>query len=170
MNVDSASLHSSGLHRAADTDDSSAPEIVAIAHALDHCYALLGRQFGPLSRPQRRMLRLLSMETAVRVRDLGEQLGLTTAGTTRMLDRLEALGYVVRSRAAHSDQRQVYVTLSRAGEQAVREADAVFLERVRIMLSGLSATERVALVYLLQKLNEQVPVQTAPTTHVPDLE
>ena len=170
MNADSASLHSSGLHRAADTDDSSAPEIAAIAQALDHCYTLLGRQFGPLSRPQRRMLRLLSVVAPVRVRDLGEQLGLTTAGTTRMLDRLEALGYVVRSRAAHSDQRQVYVTLSRAGEQALREADAVFLERVRLMLSGLSATERVALVYLLQKLNEQVPVQTAPTAPAPDPE
>ncbi len=170
MNTDSASLPSSRLRGAAGANDSDTPEVIAIAHALDHCYTLLGRQFGPLSRPQRRVLRLLSRETPVRVRDLGEQLGLTTAGTTRMLDRLEALGYAVRSRAANSDQRQVYVTLSPAGEQAVREADAVFLERVRIMLSGLSATERVALVYLLQKLNEQVPVQTALTAPTPDPE
>ena len=75
-------------------------ETASIAYALDEWYSRLGRQFGPLSRPQRRMLRLLSADTMVRVGDLGEQLGLTTAGTTRMLDKLEALGYSWRSRCS----------------------------------------------------------------------
>src|SRR5689334_15986146 len=73
-------------------------ETATIASGLDACYSQLGRQFGPLSRPQRRMLRLLNRDRAVRVSDLGEQLGLTTAGTTRMLDKLESLGYATRSR------------------------------------------------------------------------
>ena len=136
--------------------DSHTDEVVEIAQALDRWYTLLGRQFGPLSRPQRRMLGLLSRETPVRVGDLGEQLGLTTAGTTRMLDKLESLGYAVRSRAAHSDQRQVYVVLTATGEHALAEAEAVFLSRVRAMLGGLSATERVALVHILSRLNYSV--------------
>jgi DNA-binding MarR family transcriptional regulator len=170
MNTNSDSQETSGLRGTAHEDAPSTAEIAEIAHALDRWYTLLGRQFGPLSRPQRRMLRLLSRETPVRVGDLGEQLGLTTAGTTRMLDKLESLGYAVRSRAAHSDQRQVFVTLTPTGEQAVREADAVFLGRVRTMLGGLSATERVALAHILQRLNYQADVQASSTAHPSDLE
>jgi len=151
-------------------DDSNADEVAEIAQALDRWYTLLGRQFGPLSRPQRRMLGLLSRETPVRVGDLGEQLGLTTAGTTRMLDKLESLGYAARSRAAHSDQRQVFVMLTPTGEQALREAEAVFLGRVHNMLDVLSATERVALVHILRQLNYQADVQPSPTVSSPDIE
>ncbi len=127
----------------------------AIASALDRWYDQLGRQFGPLSRPQRRMLRLLSMDTKVRVSDLSEQLGVTTAGTTRMLDKLESLGYAVRSRMDQYDQRQVYVTLTTAGAVALREAEEVFLERVQAILHRLSPAEQATLAQLLQLLSER---------------
>lgn len=135
--------------------DAAGSEIVAVAHALDEWNGLLGRQFGPLSRPQRRMLHLLSIDKPLRVSDLGEALGLTTAGTTRMLDKLESLGYAARARDPHSDQRQVYVTLTVAGQQAMLEADAVFLERVRSTLSVLNETERATLAHLLHTINER---------------
>ncbi len=120
-----------------EMDEADARGIVTIAHALDNWYASLGRQFGPLSRPQRRMLRLLSPEQGVRVGDLGEELGLTTAGTTRMLDKLETLGYAARTRDQISDQRQVYVTLTSTGQQALDEADSIFFARVQSTLSML---------------------------------
>ncbi len=132
-----------------------ATEMATIAHALDEWNNQLGRQFGPLSRPQRRMLRLLNTEATVRVGDLGELLGLTTAGTTRMLDKLEALGYATRSRTAQHDQRQVYVALTPAGAAALQEAEQVFLERMRITLSVLNASERATLANLLQALSER---------------
>ena len=134
-------------------------EIVMIAHGLDNWYALLGRQFGPLSRPQRRMLRLLSPEQGIRVGDLGEELGLTTAGTTRMLDKLEALGYAERVRDQFSDQRQVYVTLTSAGKRALNEADAIFFARVRSTLVGLDEMERAALAHLLCLVNRHTSAQ-----------
>lgn len=129
--------------------------ITTIASALDKWYDQLGRQFGPLSRPQRRMLRLLSMDTKVRVSDLSEQLGVTTAGTTRMLDKLESLGYAARSRMDQYDQRQVYVTLTTEGAVALREAEEVFLERVQAILNRLSQTEQEALAHLLQLLSDR---------------
>src|SRR6266446_3712554 len=129
-------------------------ETASIAYALDEWYSRLGRQFGPLSRPQRRMLRLLSADTMVRVGDLGEQLGLTTAGTTRMLDKLEAMGYAARSRTAQHDQRQVYVTLTPAGALALQEAERVFLARMQHFLSNLSPPERATLAHLLRALSE----------------
>jgi DNA-binding MarR family transcriptional regulator len=129
-------------------------DIAEIAALLDTWHTRLGRQFGPLSRPQRRMLGLLRAGAPVRVGDLAEQLGLTTAGTTRMLDKLEGPGYVARARATDSDQRQVFVSLTEAGAQALAASDAVFLERVHVSLSGLSVTERVMLEQLLRKLHE----------------
>ncbi len=130
-------------------------EAIAIASALDRWYDQLGRQFGPLTRPQRRMLRLLSMDTKVRVSDLSEELGVTTAGTTRMLDKLESLGYAARSRMDQYDQRQVYVTLTPEGAVALREAEGVFLERVQAILHRLSTTERATLAHLLQSLSDR---------------
>jgi DNA-binding MarR family transcriptional regulator len=130
-------------------------EVATIASALDRWYDQLGRQFGPLSRPQRRMLRLLSRDTKVRVSDLSEGLGVTTAGTTRMLDKLESLGYAERSRMDQYDQRQVYVTLTPQGAVALREAEEIFLERVQTMLKGLRPAERSALAHLLQMVGDQ---------------
>jgi len=131
-----------------------------IAYALDEWYTRLGRQFGPLSRPQRRMLRLLRIDTQVRVGDLGTYLGLTTAGTTRMLDKLEAMGYAKRSRIDQHYQRQVYVTLTLPGAVALRDAEGVFLERVHAFLKVLSPAEQTTLAKLLRTLSERQQTST----------
>ncbi len=133
-------------------DNNNTQTIAEIAHILDAWHTQIGRQFGPLSRPQRRMLHWLHEDTLIRVGDLAAQLGLTTAGTTRMLDRLEEMGYVTRARAPHSDQRQVYVTLTAVGNQALLEADTIFLARVRTTLAELTLTECAILDQLLRKL------------------
>jgi len=147
--------HPSQFDELYDENEREFVEIVVIAHALDEWYTQLGRQFGPLSRPQRRMLRLLNIDTQVRVGDLGEQLGLTTAGTTRMLDKLEAMGYAKRSRTDQHDQRQVYVKLTLPGAVALRDADGVFLARMQSFLSNLSPVERATLAQLLSVLSER---------------
>jgi len=147
----------SHLLQSDETDDENErdyAELTSIAYALDEWYTRLGRQFGPLSRPQRRMLRLLKVDTPVRVGDLGVELGLTTAGTTRMLDKLEAMGYAKRSRTDQRDQRQVYVSLTLPGAIALRDAEGVFVERIQASLKNLSSTERATLAQLLLALSE----------------
>ena len=131
-------------------------DAVTIAQALERWNSHLGRQFGPLSRPQRRTLGLLAERAirreTMRVGDLAEPLGLTTAGITRMLDTLEGLGYILRSRTPNTDQREVYVTMTDAGAQALQAANEVLLERVQVVVERLDAREREDLVMLLQKL------------------
>jgi MarR family transcriptional repressor of emrRAB len=131
-------------------------DVVTIAQALERWNTYLGRQFGPLSRPQQRVLRLLTdrqvQQEMVRVGDLAEPLGVTTAGITRMLDTLEGLGYITRSRTPNTDQRQVYVTLTDAGAQALQVADQVLLGRVQVLIEHLDASERDELAILLRKL------------------
>src|SRR6185437_9198021 len=97
------------------TSQSSPPHeqnAATIARALDVWISRLGREFGPLSRPQRRMLRTLDelsrLGTPVRASDLADYLGLTSAGATRMLNKLEGAGYLSRFRDPGADQREVY--------------------------------------------------------------
>ncbi len=129
---------------------------VRIAHALDRLYTRLGRQYGPLSRPLRRALRLLAAREESgepsRVGDLAAGLELTTAGATRLLDRLEELEYAERYRTEGQDQRQVGVRLTPAGRAALAEADAAFVARAHAALAPLTPTERATLAALLERL------------------
>jgi DNA-binding MarR family transcriptional regulator len=133
-------------------------DAVAIARALDLWLSGLGRQFGPLSRRQRHTLRALTelgRETgAVRAGDLAEFLGITSAGATRMLNRLEDDGYVSRFRDPEADQREVYIAPTAAGIDALRAANEVYFERVAGRLDRLNSEEREALARLLEKLTE----------------
>lgn len=126
----------------------------AIAHALDAWYTALGRQFGPLSRPQRRMLHTMATSggDGLRMSDLAQRLGLTAAGATRMVDLLEGLGYARRFRAPGEDQRQVYVAATAAGAAALAEADRAFEERVGRSLAPLTPEERARLGELLRRV------------------
>ncbi len=134
-------------------------EIAIIAQGLDEWYTHIGRQFGPLSRPQRRMLREVLAQDRMRVSDLAERLGLTTAGSTRMLDTLESLGYISRTRIPATDQREVYVTLTAAGQEALRLANVVYLQRVAAMTARLLPAERSELARLFQLLLGQTSSQ-----------
>lgn len=156
--------HRMKTHDTADDEsqDQQAPA-ATIAHALDRWYARLGRQYGPLSRPQRRVMRLLASadngelggSEPPRVSDLADRLGMTAAGATRMVDTLEGLGYARRYRTAGTDQRQVYVALTDAGRHALREADAVFMQQIEVTLAPLSARERMTLAGLLRRLADE---------------
>ncbi len=127
-----------------------------IARSFDRWSASLGREFGPLSRPQRRTLHTLAdreaAEQATRVGDIAAILRFTTAGATRLLDTLEALGYVTRYRAPNVDQRQVYLTLTLMGRAALEQADRAFTARVAASLRPLSEAERQTLAALLARL------------------
>jgi DNA-binding MarR family transcriptional regulator len=129
---------------------------MAIARALDLWFSGLGRQFGPLSRRQRYTMRALTelgRETgSVRAGDLAEFLGITSAGATRMLNRLEDDGYISRFRNPNADQREVYIAPTEAGIDALRAANEVYFERVEGYLDRLDDGERDALARLLGKM------------------
>ncbi|MEO7002798.1 MAG: MarR family transcriptional regulator [Ktedonobacterales bacterium] len=130
-----------------------APTLAYLAQALDAWYARLGRQYGPLSRPQRRVLRLVADRGRVRVGELAERLDVTTAGATRMVDRLEELGYVTRARAsAGGDGREVYVALTVSGTAALAAADAAFAVHVQATLAPLTPEECAQLAALLRRI------------------
>lgn len=132
------------------------PIVPVIARALDAWNKRLGRQFGPLSRPQRRALRTLSdlgsAQPQVRVSDLAAQLGITSAGATRMLSKLEDLGYIRRFREPKGDQREVFVALTAYGSTALQQSNQVYFDRIGDELESLDADEQETLSRLLEKL------------------
>ncbi len=138
-----------------------------VAAALDHWWASLGREFGPLSRPQRRVLRVLADREAAgqltRVGDIATLLQVTTAGATRMLDTITSLGYATRYRSPQVDQRQVHVALSPAGRDALAQSDRAFNLRVAASLAPLSASERQTLAALLERLAAPLVAPRLPT-------
>jgi DNA-binding MarR family transcriptional regulator len=123
-----------------------------IARGLDRWNALLGRLYGPLSRPQRRIMRLLALQSETRVGSLAVDLGITAAGATKMLDLLEREGYVRRVRRPDSDQRQVYISLTASGAEALRLADLAFVASVEASLESLSNDQLESLGNLVDRI------------------
>jgi len=77
-----------------------------------------------LTHPQYLVMLALWQKSPRSVRDIGETLRHEPATLSPMLKRLEALGYVVRPRAA-SDERQLAVELTDAGRALRAEAEKI---------------------------------------------
>jgi DNA-binding MarR family transcriptional regulator len=81
----------------------------------------------------------------MRMAELAEGALLSRSACTRLVDRLETLGYVTRY-AATDDRRGLYAQLTDAGRHAVRPARATHREGARAAcLDRLRATDQVAL-------------------------
>lgn len=82
---------------------------------------------------------------------LAAQLGTDTAGMTRLLDRLEAKGLILR-RPRLGDRRSVVVELTGEGRELVPRLVPVFGHIAHGLLEGFSEEEVEQLVALLQRM------------------
>jgi DNA-binding MarR family transcriptional regulator len=78
---------------------------------------------------------------------LWARIGLTQSGTVRLLDRLEALGYVRRARAG----RSLRLTLLKAGEEALHGWNQAREDASNAVLGGLTPAQRVQFTELLER-------------------
>jgi DNA-binding MarR family transcriptional regulator len=99
----------------------------------------------------------------LRPTDFAATLMLTTSGTTKRLDRLEAAGHITRE-PDPSDRRGVLITLTSQGRRLIDKAAGKHLSNEQHILSGLSAAEQRQLADLLRKLSTTLP---APENHQP---
>ena len=77
----------------------------------------------------------------------------STGGTTRLIDRLEEAGFVVRE-LCPTDRRAIYVAITEAGNRKLDAALATHMEFLQATLAErLNAGERKSLATLLGKLN-----------------
>jgi DNA-binding MarR family transcriptional regulator len=92
----------------------------------------------------------------LRPTDFAATLMLTSSGTTKRLDRLEAAGHITRE-PDPSDRRGVLITLTPKGRRLVDKASVTHMANEERILSGLTAAERRQLAGLLRKLSLTMP-------------
>lgn len=85
--------------------------------------------------------------------ELAGQVALTTGGVTRLVDRIEAAGYVER-RPCATDRRVSFTALTGRGREVLEQAAGAHADHLRQVFGGLSRTDRAALDRLLDRLRE----------------
>lgn len=111
----------------------------------------------------RYLLRVQASGKAVVPKDLSQFLGITSASTTSLIDRLVASGHV-RREAHPSDRRSVVVVPTVESDQEVRETLGAMHRRMMAVAESLTADEARIVVEFLERMTEAVSTQEA--THV----
>ena len=95
------------------------------------------------------------------VNEIGRRIELTSGAITTAVDRLESRGLVTREAHA-SDRRARIVRLTAAGEKQAAGIFAIHQAAMDLAASGLSKTERAALIQLLKKLGISATAEAQP--------
>ncbi|WP_344905660.1 MarR family winged helix-turn-helix transcriptional regulator [Actinomadura meridiana] len=91
----------------------------------------------------------------LRMNDLADRVLLSRSGLTRLVDRLQREGLVVRQSCAH-DARGLYAVLTTAGRARLDEATPTYRQGVRDYILGrLDEPDLAALGALLDKLADE---------------
>jgi MarR family transcriptional regulator, organic hydroperoxide resistance regulator len=96
-------------------------------------------------------LQVIPKYRACRVQDIAAELSITVGGTSKIVDRIEASGYCVRS-ANPNDRRSSIITLTPAGKRLLPKLAAAVDDELRELL-GASVPDR-ALVQLTRTLTK----------------
>ena len=85
---------------------------------------------------------------------------LTSSGTTKRLDRLEAAGLIART-PDPTDRRGTLITLTEAGHAALDRTIEAHLDNERELIAALGPREQEQLAALLRKLRRGLPPRLA---------
>lgn len=95
-------------------------------------------------------------EHRLRMAELADRVVLSRSGLTRLVDRLEGEGYLVRDRVT-GDRRGAYAVITAAGSAAVRAAWPLYARGILDYFAcGLSPEEMSLLAALLQKIADHL--------------
>ena len=130
-------------------DDQMCFALYAASRSVTAAYRPLLEGLG-LTYPQYLVMLVLWQEEAVTIKQISNALRLDYGTLTPLLKRLEALGYVRRSRRA-DDERSVEVTVTEAGAALREKAAGIPVEISRAL--GLDASRTAALCDLLRAVS-----------------
>lgn len=118
---------------------------------------LLASKVEGLTMPQYNALRILrgAGKSGLPTLEIGERMMERTPGVTRMLDRLEAKGYVERERSTE-DRRQVICRLSAEGARVLKKLDRPIDANDEKLFGGLEKREVRELTRLLEKMRNGI--------------
>lgn len=110
-----------------------------------------------ITRPQFNILRILrgSHPTPLTFSALNERLIEKNPDITRLLDRLETMGFVERERGKE-DRRQVFSAITQSGQSLLKIVDKEVLVLEKSMMAGLNEEEMRTLNELLQRVRDRI--------------
>ncbi|KFG01051.1 MarR family transcriptional regulator [Streptomyces europaeiscabiei] len=100
---------------------------------------------APVSASQIRVLFILEHNDGINLRMLADALGSTPPSTSRLCDRLEAVGFVERH-ASTASRRELCLRLSRRGQAFLVDLRARRERALRSVLEQMPTTKRTALL------------------------
>jgi DNA-binding MarR family transcriptional regulator len=104
------------------------------------------------------LLRAQASGKAVVPKDLSQFLGITSASTTSLIDRLVASGHV-RREAHPSDRRSIVVIPTVESDTEVRETLGAMHRRMMTVAEGLTADQAHVVVDFLQQMTDALSVR-----------
>lgn len=90
-----------------------------------------------LTMPEFIALDKVSTTSHCAVQDVGYSLGFTKSGATRIVNRLEKKGYVLKVKS-HDDARVCCVEITKAGERVLSSANSRYMEQFHIIAAKMT--------------------------------
>jgi DNA-binding MarR family transcriptional regulator len=123
-----------------------------------------------LTAPQLLLLQILQTRANNKMTSgaLADEMSLSQATVTTVLDRLEAKGLVQRERSS-TDKRKVYVTLTDAGANTLRLAPAPLQQYFARQFQALEDWEQTMIISALQRIAHMMNAQNLDASPVLDV-
>jgi DNA-binding MarR family transcriptional regulator len=129
--------------------------LIRVSGLLDRVMQPYFGRYG-ISRSQWGVLRVLQRaekdgSTGIRLGDLGERLFVRPPSVSGLVDRMERLGYVVRS-ASTEDLRSTEIRLTREGRDLIDRILLNHAAQIETVMHGLNTQQQQRLIPLLEQL------------------
>ncbi|GAB2188635.1 MarR family transcriptional regulator CosR [Sessilibacter sp. MAH1] len=121
-----------------------------------------------LTAPQILLMRSIAKKGEVTIRELANDVSLSQATVTTILDRLDKRGLTYRSRSSE-DKRKVHAYLTEDGEQTLKEAPTPLQEQFVRQFSNLQDWEQSMILASLQRVAQMMDAQNIEAAPVLDI-
>lgn len=121
-----------------------------------------------LTTPQLLLLQSIKARGEVSIGALSEEVNLSQATVTSILDRLEQRGYVTRARST-SDKRKVHAYLTDSGINALKTAPPLLQDNFIKQFSALNEWEQNMIIASLQRVAAMMDAETLDAAPVLDV-
>jgi DNA-binding MarR family transcriptional regulator len=131
---------------------------------MQRCFVLhLCKELAPgnVSFPQFFLLAALDHKEVLTMSAIAQKMGHTTAAASGLVDRLENLGYVVRS-SAREDRRKVMVCITGKGTALVRRIREEMVGNLMKVMTHLTPAEQKAWLQIYTKIYNYCQSKEAP--------
>jgi DNA-binding MarR family transcriptional regulator len=131
---------------------------------MQRCFVLrLSKELAPgnVSFPQFFLLAALDQKEVLTMSAIAQKMGHTTAAASGLVDRLENLGYVVRS-SAREDRRKVMVCITEKGSALVRRIREEMVGNLLKVMTHLTSAEQKAWLQIYTKIYNYCQAKEEP--------